>query len=921
MHSHSLFQRWLFILSSLIFGGALSVGGVGCALDPDPPAGDELRRQFPDQAQQVLETSEALVAIEGGFARARAGDLSRELDVETLSPRGRGALEATLPALGEEKIRLRLPDGFEALVREIGAEGEGATVERAVAYPRKGGTSFWAALDDGYEEWLMLDAGVARADAPVAAWEVEGATLRQDGDAVEVVDDTGTARLRVTAPAAFARGGRPIAARLTVRGATLELWADAGGEPALVDPVWAPAGTMSAARFSHTATLLQDGTVLVAGGANSAILASAERYDPATGTWSSAGSLTTARRVHKAVLLSNGKVLVVGGITSSSPSVLASAELYDPATDTWSPAGSLGTRRYGHTATLLQDGRVLVTGGFSGSASLTSAELYDPATNTWSPAAPLGTSRSAHSATLLQDGRVLVTGGSNGTFHTSAVIYDPSTNSWSTVGAMGAARHHHTATLLQDGRVLVTGGYNTASSELSSAEIFDPSTLAWTAAFPMSVERISHAATLLPSGKVLVTGGNVVQDPSVSTATVEVYDPATDTWTEFPKMSNKRAQHTATLLASGKVVIAGGRSYSSSTIVNLQSAEIFDPTSTLWVMAPSMAHAHIGTFATRLYDGRVLAAGTDDWLNRAGDLYDPTTNTWTSVAPMTRAHAWGSTVTGFVNNKVLVAGGTDSTATNNAELYDPATNTWASVGTSSVARFEHTATLLYNGKALITGGRPENHSSVMATTLMFDPAGNNWTAKAPMIAPRAAHTATLLANGKVMVVGGGNASGSLATAEIYDPATNTWSSASSMSVSRWDHTATLLSNGNVLVVGGNNSTTYSLTSTEIYNPSSNTWTPGPTLTVGRSSHIAMLLNDGRVLMAGGQTSSVLHGVSRLSSALLYDPASNAWTVTSPMHDARVFHAAVQLGDGSVMVMGGQTHDGNPWLSNVEIYSP
>ncbi|WP_437591186.1 kelch repeat-containing protein [Sorangium sp. So ce1000] len=920
MHSHSLFQRWLFILSSFIVGGALSVGGVGCALDPDPPAGDELRRRFPDQAPQVLETSEAFVAVEGGFARARAGDINGARDIEAMLPRGRGALEATLPALGEEKIRLRLPDGFEALVREVGAEGEGAMVERAVAYPRKGGTSFWAALDDGYEEWLLLDAGVARAGAPVAAWEVEGATLRQDGDAVEVVDDAGAARLRVTAPAAFARGGRPIAARLTARGATLELWADAGGEPALVDPVWALAATMSAARSSHTATLLQDGTVLVAGGTNSAVLPSAERYNPATNTWSPAGSLSTTRRAHEAVLLNNGKVLVVGGITSSF-SVLASAELYNPATDTWSPAAPLGTKRYGHTATLLQDGRVLVTGGYDGSAYLTSAELYDPATNTWSPAAPLGTSRSWHSATLLLDGRVLVTGGQNTTSHASAAIYTPSTNSWSTAGAMGTARYDHTETLLQDGRVLVTGGFNTTSFELSSAEIFDPSALTWTAVPSMSVKRTLHVATLLPSGKVLVTGGNVAMSPWISTPTVEVYDPTSNTWSEFQSMSDKRAEHTATLLASGKVVITGGRANSTTTSVSLASVEVFDPASTPWALTPAMAHAYIGFSATRFYDGRVLAAGGSELGGKAADLYDPATNTWTSVAPMATGHEWGSTITGFVNNKMLVAGGTWLTTANNAELYDPATNTWSSVGTSSLARVYHTATLLPSGKALFIGGRTYNNSATLATTVLFDPAGNTWTARASMGAPRTGHTATLLGNGKVLVTGGHGSGAYLATAEIYDPATNIWSPVASMSTARWKHTATLLSNGNVLVVGGTSSITNYLASSEIYNTSSNTWTPGPTMRVARSDHTATRLNDGRVLMAGGLTYDPGHpsDLLRLASASLYDPASNAWIAINPMNEARAFHSEVQLPDGSVLMVGGDSN--TLWLAGAEIYSP
>ncbi|WP_438021353.1 kelch repeat-containing protein [Sorangium sp. So ce315] len=917
MHSCSLFQRWLIILSSLLFGGALAASGVGCALGPEPPAGDDLRLRFPDQAPLVLETSEAFVAREGGFALASSGDLSRDIDIAAPLQR-RGGLRAALPARGEGEIRFQLPGGFEARVRELDAEGEGVIVERAVAYPRKGGTSFWAAIDDGYEEWLLLDAGVASADAPAAAWEVEGATLRQRGDAVEVVDETGTARLRVTAPAAFARGGRPIAAWLTVRGATLELWADAGGEPALVDPVWAPAGTMSAARHSHTATLLQDGKVLVAGGSNSSVLASAERYSPATNTWSSAGSLATARRNHKAVRLSNGKVLVVGGTNLSGASAYASAELYDPATNSWSAAASMGTQRWGHTATLLQDGRVLVTGGFSGSF-LTSAELYDPATNSWSAAASLGTSRFGHSATLLQDGRVLVTGGQNGTFLTSAQLYDPSTDSWSSVGAMGTARYYHTATLLQDGRVLVTGGYNPVSLELSSVEIFDPSSLTWAAAPSMSTNRNIHGATLLEDGKVLVMGGTVSQSSSISTATVEVYDPVTNAWTGLQSMSDERTLHTATLLANGRVLVTGGRWHSPSGSVDLASAEVYDPAATLWVSTPSMANAHCGSAATLLHDGRVLVAGADGAWHDTADLYDPATNTWTSAAPMTWDHSY-PTMTRLGNNKVLVAGGYTTNVSMNAELYDPATDTWSSVGSSTIARHQHTATLLQDGKVLLIGGiAAGSFTTRLATTTLYDPATNTWTAKASMSTPRVGHTATLLGNGMVLVAGGSDGSTELATAELYDPATNTWSSAASMSDPRWTHSATLLSNGNVMIVGGVNAPINYLASTEIYDPSSNTWTSGPSLSVGRAMHTATQLNDGRLLVAGGWTSIPPNGVVSIASAEIYDPVSNAWTTVNSMNDARQCHAAVLLGDGRVLAVSGSAN--GTLLSSAEVYSP
>ena len=153
-------------------------------------------------------------------------------------------------------------------------------------------------------------------------------------------------------------------------------------------------GNLATARSVHTATLLPNGTVLVVGGGNSYVgLASAELYDPVSGTWSTTGSLTNGRSGHTATLLPNGKVLVAGGF--EFPFVLASAELYDPASGTWTSTSSLATARDYHTATLLSNGKVLVAGGHNGGGYATSAELYDPASATWTAAGILTNAPSA----------------------------------------------------------------------------------------------------------------------------------------------------------------------------------------------------------------------------------------------------------------------------------------------------------------------------------------------------------------------------------------------------------------------------------------------------------------------------------------------------------------------------------------------
>ncbi|MBA2271432.1 MAG: hypothetical protein H0W20_12690 [Chthoniobacterales bacterium] len=266
-------------------------------------------------------------------------------------------------------------------------------------------------------------------------------------------------------------------------------------------------GSMSTGRNFHTATLLRNGKVLVAGGGGGGNIGTAELYDPATGRWSPTGSLRRPRAFHTATLLPNGKVLIAGGTANSGGSEQTSAELYDPATGTWTFTGSMNIGRGYHTATLLQNGKVLVTGGsFLG----VRAELYDPASGTWSLTGRMMGGREDHRATLLQSGEVLVTGGRRVSDAVAdAELYDPATGNFSPTGSMAARRAQHTITLLPSGKVLVTGGFNFGGSggAIASTELYDPATGTWTTGGNLSSVRNLHTATLLPNGAVLVTGG------------------------------------------------------------------------------------------------------------------------------------------------------------------------------------------------------------------------------------------------------------------------------------------------------------------------------------------------------------------------------------------------------------------------------
>jgi hypothetical protein len=235
--------------------GVLGCGEVPVSLDLSPA--QALRRSFPDQAGVVLAPpGEAFVATAEGFVLGAPAASSRM---------GRG-VEVTLPNDGHGVIHLRGKGGVEVQVRELGALGEGTVEEHAVTYRRAGGRSFWTAAPNGVEEWLHLEAGAVRKDEPVAAWEVEGATVRMRGEVADLVDAGGVVRLSVTAPVAYAAGGRAIRAWLAGRATRLELWVEAEAHEVLVDPLWTTVAPMATGRFNYTATLLPNGQVLVVGG-------------------------------------------------------------------------------------------------------------------------------------------------------------------------------------------------------------------------------------------------------------------------------------------------------------------------------------------------------------------------------------------------------------------------------------------------------------------------------------------------------------------------------------------------------------------------------------------------------------------------------------------------------------------------------
>jgi hypothetical protein len=337
-----------------------------------------------------------------------------------------------------------------------------------------------------------------------------------------------------------------------------------------------------------------------------------------------AGNMEVARSGHTATLLKDGRVLIIGG---GDPR----PEIFDPSTGKFTLTSSPATQRLGlASATLLSDGRVLIAGGLSPETDATghltlldSTEVFDPATNAFSSTGSMVQARREHTATLLNDGRVLIAGGyfDHICITASAELFDPTTGGFSAVGLMNSGRVFHTATLLNSGEVLIAGGSNGCAPDSSDdppwdplfVELYEPGPANFLTGGDMSTTRIGHAAIRLTDEKVVMLGGipavqNLDEQPQ-NPRYAEVYDPATGTFSPVDGLTISQKRYTATLLSSGKILVAGGIDKQEHPIPD---ADLVDPVSGVLTATGGLIRQRFGHTATLLNDGRVLVTGGTD---------------------------------------------------------------------------------------------------------------------------------------------------------------------------------------------------------------------------------------------------------------------------------------------------------------------
>lgn len=672
------------------------------------------------------------VLIVGGRTR----DEWPTASVERWNPAtGRSQLVARLATARSDQIADPLPDG-----RVLVAGGEGGRPDEDAANPLASAELF----DPHSGKWLGLPAMHTARMGASAVVLADGRVLVVGG--VGTIDVPATAEVFDPVRETWTRAGDLVMTDGWLRTTRLadgrvlavairDSAAGSALEAELFDPAigaWRITGDPHTSDPISAIARLLDGDVVMVNGAT------AERFDPVSETWRPAADPPFPVSGTSATLLQDGEVLLVGGRGGSTRFAL-----YESQADRWETPGYTHFGRDGPTVTVLADGRVLATGGIYDDNYSAVTEVYEPATRSWMTSSPAPQGRFDHTATTLDTGEILLVGGQtdlgSSYYMPRPVLVTPWTNHWDVLGFMSTERYRHTATPLADGRVLVTGGV-VAGGDPADTEIFDPHTREWTRADDLTVPRAGHRAIRLQDGTVLVVGGGNPDEPR--TALAERYDPLTGVWRPAGRIQAHRGEHALTLLRDGRVLAVGGVSgavygpsaHRSDSDHRFDSVDLFDPATDSWQAAAPLLRGRLDHGATLLPDGRVLVAGgccagpsdgRHDELTSA-ELYDPRADAWQPTGSL-NVGRWSHSAYLLPDGRVLVVGGccSESVAAS-AELYDPASGTWQSTSSLNRARSATGSTQLPDGRVVVISGCCDVSYEPFDSLEWYDPAAGVW---------------------------------------------------------------------------------------------------------------------------------------------------------------------------------------------------
>ncbi len=636
----------------------------------------------------------------------------------------------------------------------------------------------------------------------------------------------------------------------------------------LFDPAtstWTSTGNMSVARSFAQSTLLPNGEVLIAGGSNgSTYHSSTEIYNPVTGTWRKVPGMVQGRYLAAMAQISDTEVMVVGGADGTSD--FSSTEIFDIVANTWRSNGNINsTNRGGFLADSfikLPNGKILLAGAYrtqDASNPVSTALLYDPIANTWaSTGNNLTLSNALFNMALLPDGKVVIPGGmTTGTSATTAShIYTPNSydiyaqkidrngnklwgsgtdirvnsddgNRYSSGGPLYNHLNPHVA-LDSSGNAIVAweeqrDGATRSSIWTQKLQSSDGTKL-WpdgtdntlTSTGALSISRLSTSSgadaksNALQNGKVLVTGGS----SAASQTQVELYDPASGTFTLGPATTYTHQQHATTELFNGNILVTGSRV--DTVAGSSSSAEIYNPlTNTVSAASPMVSQRYNHT-ATTLKNGKVLIVGSESSATgmTTSEIFDPSTSTF-STGPSTQYPRYGHASVLIPNGKVMVIGAAaNNSGRSIAEIYDPQTNTFSAVSNPSMSMQFPSAVVMKNGKVLALG----TNTSTASVAEIYDPAANSWTRTGLTVMGTSTYGSLVnLPNGKIAMFGGGASVNNETISQIYDPAVNTWSAGPTLNNNRyWTQLQYLPLENKVLLTNASSNGT----SAELFTPAS-----------------------------------------------------------------------------------------------------